>query len=317
MRPLADYATGVAEGWSSDTMARMIIHDLPRHFITLDRDAQRRVLEQAPPLTGTAWDALLAAMAEHLAELHGHPVQPWMDEPERFVDETPEQSTWWSPTWPPTLDALQPHRRPCGDQQLRLPGADPGRGRGRRAVRIGRQPPCGHRHVVQHGHRPGRFRAGSRRAGDGCGYRLLVVAGRGAPGGIRPAAQRDGPRARGRGARDLLRPAAGDARQRRDAVAGRAVQDLRRLRQRIRPGRGLRHRGPEAARRGGGRRRPYPGRDPRLGRQPGRGEPGADGPERGGSGAGDRSGAGAGRDPASAFRSPYSPLPPSSWSRRS
>ena len=54
----------------------------------MDRDAQRRVLEQAPPLTGTGWDALLAAMAKYLAELHGHPVQQWMDEPERFLDET-------------------------------------------------------------------------------------------------------------------------------------------------------------------------------------------------------------------------------------
>ena len=88
MRSLADYATGVDEGWSQDTLARMIIHDLPRQFVALDRVAQRRIVEEAPPLTGTAWDALLAAMAEHLAELHDHPVQPWMDEPERFLDET-------------------------------------------------------------------------------------------------------------------------------------------------------------------------------------------------------------------------------------
>ena len=88
VKSLADYAAGVTERWSSDTMARMIVHDLPRQFIDLGRDAQRRVLEEAPPLTGTAWDALLAAMAEHLAELHHHAVQPWMDEPERFLDET-------------------------------------------------------------------------------------------------------------------------------------------------------------------------------------------------------------------------------------
>ena len=88
MKSLADYSAGAAQGWSYDTMARMIVHDLPRQFMSLSRDAQRRVLEQGPPLTGTAWDALLAAMAEHLAELHDHPVQPWMDEPERFLDET-------------------------------------------------------------------------------------------------------------------------------------------------------------------------------------------------------------------------------------
>ena len=69
-------------------MARMIIHDLPRQFIALDHDEQRRILDAPPPLTQTRWDALLAAMAEHLAELHGHPVRAWMDEPERCLDET-------------------------------------------------------------------------------------------------------------------------------------------------------------------------------------------------------------------------------------
>ncbi len=88
MKSLADYSAGAAQGWSYDTMARMIVHDLPRQFMALERNAQRRILEKAPPLTGTAWDALLAAMAEHLAELHNHPVQAWMDEPERFLDET-------------------------------------------------------------------------------------------------------------------------------------------------------------------------------------------------------------------------------------
>ena len=45
-------------------------------------------MESAPPLTGTRWDALLAATAEHICELHGHPVQSWMDEKERFLNET-------------------------------------------------------------------------------------------------------------------------------------------------------------------------------------------------------------------------------------
>ena len=50
------------------------------------------------------------------------------------------------------------------DQQLRLPGTDP---RCRRARRFGRKPLRCHRHVLQHGYRPGRFRAGARRPGDG------------------------------------------------------------------------------------------------------------------------------------------------------
>ena len=66
----------------------MLIHDLPRAFHSLGPEQQRSVLDNAPPLTGTPWDALLAAMAEHLAELHGHPTRKWMDEPERFLDHT-------------------------------------------------------------------------------------------------------------------------------------------------------------------------------------------------------------------------------------
>ena len=75
MRSLADYTAGVAEGWSEDTLARMFIHDLPRTFHSLDPQQQGSVLDHAPPLTGTRRDALLAAMAEHLAELHGHPMR--------------------------------------------------------------------------------------------------------------------------------------------------------------------------------------------------------------------------------------------------
>ena len=56
-----------------------------------------------------------------------------------------------------------------------------------------------------------------------------------------------------------------------------------------------------------GRRRPYLGGDPRSGRQPVRGEPGADGPERCGLGADNRSGAGAGRNPAIGRRLPGGP----------
>ena len=62
MRSLADYAAGVPEGWSEDTLARMFIHDLPRAFHSLG--------------------------PEQLAELHGHPTREWMNEPERFLDHT-------------------------------------------------------------------------------------------------------------------------------------------------------------------------------------------------------------------------------------
>ena len=94
---LQDYANAVEQGWPEDDLGRAIIHDLPRRFHALSEDGQRQVLKSAPTLTGTRWDALLAATAEYLCDLHGHPVQPWMDEPERFLDET------WVLAWTPSI----------------------------------------------------------------------------------------------------------------------------------------------------------------------------------------------------------------------
>ena len=65
---------------------RALMHQLPRRFHRLDRALQAEALLEAPPLTGLRWDALLAAVVEHLARLHGHPVPEWVDEPDRFLD---------------------------------------------------------------------------------------------------------------------------------------------------------------------------------------------------------------------------------------
>ena len=99
---LQDYANAVEHGWPEDDLGRAIIHDLPRRFHSLTEEEQRQVLGNAPALTGTRWDALLAATAEDICELHGHPVQPRMDEPERFLNET------WVLAWTPSIwsDAL-------------------------------------------------------------------------------------------------------------------------------------------------------------------------------------------------------------------
>ena len=99
---LDEYASAIEQGWSDEDLGRAIIHDLPRRFHALTAEEQRQVIEDAPALTGTRWDALLAATAEHIGELHGHPVQPWMDEPERFLNET------WVLAWTPGIwsDAL-------------------------------------------------------------------------------------------------------------------------------------------------------------------------------------------------------------------
>ena len=74
--------------WTDADIYRAIVCNLPRRLHALDAPTRRRVLTRAPPLTGTPWDALLAATAEHVARRHGDPLHPWMDEPERFL-ETP------------------------------------------------------------------------------------------------------------------------------------------------------------------------------------------------------------------------------------
>lgn len=51
----------------------MLMHDLPRWFHQLPPAAQVEALQVRPELTGTHWDALLAALVEHVARLHDHP----------------------------------------------------------------------------------------------------------------------------------------------------------------------------------------------------------------------------------------------------
>ena len=83
---LTEYTEAVNAGWPDADIGRAIIRDLPRRFHALPPEAQKRVLSEAPPLTNTRWDALLAATAEHMARLHGHPPPAWVDEAPRFLD---------------------------------------------------------------------------------------------------------------------------------------------------------------------------------------------------------------------------------------
>ena len=85
---LTDFSDAVLARWSDGELKRAILHDLPRRFHGLDPARQREVLDERPPLTGTRWDALLAATVEHVAELHGHRIPDWVDEPERFLGVT-------------------------------------------------------------------------------------------------------------------------------------------------------------------------------------------------------------------------------------
>ena len=84
---LLEYVAAIEDGWPEDEIARSILHDLPRRFHALDHDEQRTFLADAPPLTETRWDALLAATTEHIATLHDHAPPQWVDEPARFLVE--------------------------------------------------------------------------------------------------------------------------------------------------------------------------------------------------------------------------------------
>ena len=103
---LETWIEGVKQGRSEHHIKRMVVCGLPRWFNRLTRSEQREALNRRPTLTGTRWDVLLSAMAEHLAELHDHPIPAWVNEPERFLETTwvlsdVEQirleSLWYSP----------------------------------------------------------------------------------------------------------------------------------------------------------------------------------------------------------------------------
>ena len=83
---LADYIKGIREGWPKEDVYRFAVSGLPRDFYALSFERRRAALKERIPLTGTRWDALLAAVVEHLAWLHGLDRPAWVDEPERFLD---------------------------------------------------------------------------------------------------------------------------------------------------------------------------------------------------------------------------------------
>ena len=85
---LAAYIVGIREGWPESDNYRWIVSGLPRDFQALSFEGQRAALKERIPLTGTRWDALLAAVVEHVAWLHGLDRPAWVDEQERFLDST-------------------------------------------------------------------------------------------------------------------------------------------------------------------------------------------------------------------------------------
>ena len=133
---------------------------------------------------------------------------------------------------------------------------------------------------AQRGLRTPGIRAGPARPGGFNRHGLLLVARRAAPGVSEPARWRlrDGARG-GRASHARARQHDRVLQVAHDVARG-PLQDVRRGRRRVRPGRGLRRAGAQAPRRRDTRRRSRLGRHPRDGGQPGRGERRADGPER-------------------------------------
>ena len=67
-------------------------HDagIARTWQNLEKNERERTLEVPPCLSGTKWDALLAAVTEHITWLSGYPRPEWIEERARFNE--PPQS---------------------------------------------------------------------------------------------------------------------------------------------------------------------------------------------------------------------------------
>ena len=83
---MPEYAQAVVDGWTEAELLRLHLHELPRSLMGLDRKRRIELLAERPPMTGTPWDVLLAAMVEHVCELHDLEPPVWSQAPERFLD---------------------------------------------------------------------------------------------------------------------------------------------------------------------------------------------------------------------------------------
>ena len=198
----------------------------------------------------------------------------------------------------------KPHRRLHRDQQRRVPNAGPRVEQARRGRRVPLRP---QRHQPQRRRRTGLLRDGSHGTGQGGGRRVRLLPGLGPRRRGRPAAGQGGPGHRRRRAGPPERPHLRAARRCDDALSRRAVQDLRCFRKRLRAGRGLRGRRPEAAERGRGGRRPHLGGDPGRRGEQRRRQRRTDGPEHTRPRAGDGRGPVGGGHPSVGGRLPGGP----------
>ena len=82
---LSDLAAEARANRDATTLERLIVKGLTRYYHGIDDEARRALAETEPPLTGTVWDAVIAATVEHACTTHGAEVPAWTQAPERFL----------------------------------------------------------------------------------------------------------------------------------------------------------------------------------------------------------------------------------------
>jgi hypothetical protein len=90
--PVESVADGVKGALEADREAEAIriAFGVVQDFDKATAYERRLMVENRPPTTGEArYDALLAALVEHLCTGAGMPTPRWVDDPERFVE------PWW------------------------------------------------------------------------------------------------------------------------------------------------------------------------------------------------------------------------------
>ena len=73
---LSELAAEAQAGRDETTLERLIVKGLTRYYHGIDDDARRALAAAEPPLTGTVWDAVIAATVEHACTTHGDDVPP-------------------------------------------------------------------------------------------------------------------------------------------------------------------------------------------------------------------------------------------------
>ena len=82
---LSELAAEAKAGGDATTLERLIVKGLTRYYHGIDAEARTALAAAEPPLTGTVWDAVIAATVEHACTTHGAEVPAWTQAPGRFL----------------------------------------------------------------------------------------------------------------------------------------------------------------------------------------------------------------------------------------